>query len=110
MQNQHETFKEFYQTYLLDHADPSCRKVHFVAFLFYVICVGIGIYQKNWWLVLVGLVVGYGLAWVSHLIFEKNRPTTFGKPYWSMRAGRRMFLELLIGRIDMSKRWKKNTL
>lgn len=102
-----KNFKEFYQSYLMDHTHPHSRKVHFAGFGLHLLTLGLGIYFKIWWLPILGIVLSYILAWIGHFKFEKNHPTSFGKPYWSMRAGRKMFFETLIGRIDMTKTWKR---
>lgn len=104
---QYASFPEFYKSYLMDHAHPHSRKVHFAGFGLHLLTLGLGIYFGEVWIALLGIAMSYSLAWVGHFYFEKNKPTTFGKPYWSMRAGRKMFVETLIGRLDMSTDWNK---
>jgi hypothetical protein len=43
-------------------------------------------------------IVGYGLAWFSHAVFEKNMPTIFRYPLWNLFADFKMFFEHLLGR------------
>lgn len=43
-------------------------------------------------------IFGYGFAWVSHAAVEKNKPTTFKYPVWSLVSDFKMFFELLIGK------------
>ena len=45
-------------------------------------------------------VAGYGMAWVGHYVFEKNRPATFGSPkhaVWSLRGDFRMWKHMVMG-------------
>jgi hypothetical protein len=107
---EYKNFKEFYPAYLMDHANPHSRKVHFLGFASFLIGIGVGYATGEWLVLFLGIALGYALSWVGHYYFEKNKPTTFGKPYWSMRAGRRMFLEMLIGRLDMRRDWNKTGL
>jgi NAD(P)-dependent dehydrogenase (short-subunit alcohol dehydrogenase family) len=45
-----------------------------------------------------GLVVGYGCAWLGHFYFEKNRPATFHFPIYSFMADFKLIYCLLTGR------------
>jgi hypothetical protein len=105
MKTTYASFNEFYPAYLMDHKDPMSRKIHFVGFGIYLLGNVLGLVLWSWWPVIACTVVGYLMSWFGHYYFERNKPTSFGKPYWSMRAGRKMFLEMLIGRLDMSKNW-----
>ncbi|EQD51118.1 hypothetical protein B1A_13192, partial [mine drainage metagenome] len=54
--------------------------------------------QNAWWLFLAP-VLGYGCAWLGHGLFEKNRPATFGHPFWSLIGDARMFWDMVRGRL-----------
>ena len=43
-------------------------------------------------------IFGYGFAWFSHAVIEKNKPTTFKYPLWSLISDFKLFFELLIGK------------
>ncbi|MFM8691185.1 MAG: Mpo1-like protein, partial [Limnohabitans sp.] len=45
------------------------------------------------------LLSGYGLAWVGHFVFEKNRPASFRRPLYSFMGDWVMFKDILTGRI-----------
>lgn len=94
-----KTFPEFYQFYLTEHSKMWTRIFHFVGTFLVLWVVGYVIYSGKerflWYLP----IVGYGIAWLSHLIFEKNKPATFKYPLWSLLSDFRMFFELLTGKI-----------
>jgi hypothetical protein len=45
-------------------------------------------------------VIGYGPAWASHFAIEKNKPASFGHPFWSFRADLRQVWKFYAGRLD----------
>ncbi len=93
------SFREFYPFYLREHADPVCRRLHFVGTSLVIGFLLAALFTRNpWWLV--GMpVAGYGFAWVGHYFFEHNRPATFKYPLWSFFGDWVMYRDMLIGRI-----------
>ena len=51
------------------------------------------------WL-LVAPAIGYGCAWFSHAMIEKNQPATFTYPLWSLRGDLNMLGLWLTGRLE----------
>ncbi|MCH8325432.1 MAG: DUF962 domain-containing protein [Bacteroidetes bacterium] len=105
MNNKFNSFQEFYVYYLSEHKNKTCRALHFIGttlvltfFLKAVFYASI----LNWILV---PTVGYGFAWVGHFFFEKNKPSTFSYPLWSLLSDFKLFFEILIGTksLDTSK-------
>ena len=93
------SFAEFYPYYLSEHANRTCRRLHFagttlaLAFLLHAFS------TLNFWWLLAALVCGYAFAWVGHFFFEKNRPATFTYPFYSFLGDWVMWKDLLTGRL-----------
>ena len=48
-------------------------------------------------------VAGYGLAWIGHFVYEKNRPASWGgvqEFVWSLRGDLRMWRYMVAGMMD----------
>jgi hypothetical protein len=54
----------------------------------------------RWWLFPLGLILGYGCAWLGHFLIEKNRPATFRYPLWSFMGDYKMIGMMVTGRIS----------
>ena len=93
-----KTFEEFYKFYLTEHSKTGTRIFHFLGTLLvfcviaYVISSG---KERFLWYV---PIFGYGFAWFSHSVIEKNKPATFKYPIWSLISDFKMFFELLVGK------------
>lgn len=96
----YDTFAQFYPWYLTQHDSRPCRRAHFLgtsaAIAAIVQCAVSG---NPWWL-LAALASGYGGAWIGHFFFEKNRPATFGYPWYSFRADWVMYWQMLTGKLS----------
>jgi hypothetical protein len=93
------SFAEFYPFYLSEHANRTCRRLHFVGTSLGLACLAAALATLTPWWLLAGLLIGYAFAWVGHFVFEKNRPATFSYPLWSFMGDWVMWSEILRGRI-----------
>ncbi len=99
MDTEYQSFEEFYPYYLSEHSDRSCRRLHFVGSTAALICAAIALFTLSPAWLLLGVVLGYGFAWVGHFFFEQNRPATFKYPWLSFRGDWVMYRDMLTGRI-----------
>lgn len=94
------TYDAFWPYYLREHADPNTRLVHAIGTILGVSLLATGLLFGPAWLMLAGIVVGYASAWGAHMLIERNRPTTFTYPWWSLRSDFRLVWLMLNGRLD----------
>ena len=93
------SFAEFYPYYLDEHRNRSSRRLHFVGSCGVLVLLAVAVVTSDWRWVLGALGCGYGLAWIGHFVFEKNRPATFRHPVYSFLGDWAMFRDILRGRI-----------
>lgn len=98
---QFRSFAEFYPYYLGEHANPTCRRLHFVGTALVIAVFAYALGSGRWTLLLLLPLVGYGFAWAGHFFFEKNRPATFSHPWYSLAGDFAMFRDILLGRIAL---------
>jgi hypothetical protein len=98
-----KSFEEFYPYYLEEHSNRTNRRLHFVGTSAGLLVVLYGLSTLNpatiGWSLLVALFIGYGMAWIGHFVFEKNKPATFQYPWMSYKGDWRMWWETLTGKI-----------
>ncbi|HTM23427.1 MAG TPA: DUF962 domain-containing protein, partial [Kofleriaceae bacterium] len=95
------TFEEFWPYYVSQHMDPRCRQLHFAGTSLALGCVAISpVFPPA---LLAAPVVGYGLAWIGHFAFERNKPASWRSARhfaWSLRGDLRMFRHMLSGTME----------
>ena len=93
------SFAEFYRFYLSEHHNVTCRRLHFFGTLGGLFCLLqlITTLHPSW--LAIGLVWGYGMTWLGHFGFEKNKPASLRQPMYSFAGDWMMFKDILIGRI-----------
>jgi hypothetical protein len=99
METRYRTFKEFYPFYLRQHANSTCRRLHFARSSIVLLLVALVVVTGEVALLWLLPVVGYGFAWVGHFFFEHNRPATFQYPLFSLMGDWVMFRDMLAGRV-----------
>ncbi|HEY6167325.1 MAG TPA: DUF962 domain-containing protein [Verrucomicrobiae bacterium] len=93
------SFREFYPWYLGEHSQVANRALHFIGTAMVLGGVILAVALRKAWVLFLVPVVGYGCAWIGHLVFERNKPATFGHPFYSLAADFLMFWHILTGRI-----------
>uniref|UniRef100_A0A1D1XNP6 Putative membrane protein ycf1 n=1 Tax=Anthurium amnicola TaxID=1678845 RepID=A0A1D1XNP6_9ARAE len=93
------SLEEFWAFYVGQHSKAATRRWHFFGTLSALLCL-IGSPLLTRWLLLAAPLLGYGLAWYSHLFVEGNSPASFGHPIWSFLCDLRMFALMLTGQMD----------
>jgi hypothetical protein len=93
------TYREFWPRYLAAHADPRTRALHYAGTGAGLILLLASVVTRSWWWLVAAPVVGYACAWTGHLVFEHNKPETFGHPFWSLYSDFRMLALFLAGQL-----------
>ena len=92
-------FADFYPFYLGEHANRTCRRLHFVGSSLALLCMVMLFASGRPQYLLYALLCGYGFAWVGHFVFEKNTPASFKRPLYSFMGDWVMYKDLWTGRI-----------
>jgi hypothetical protein len=91
------TYEEFWPYYVSQHLHPVTRAMHVLGTTLAILAVVAAIVFRAP-LVLIGVpLLGYGFAFASHFIWEKNKPASFGHPLWSFRADLRQLWKAYAG-------------
>ncbi|HEV3155175.1 MAG TPA: DUF962 domain-containing protein [Candidatus Baltobacteraceae bacterium] len=94
------SFSEFWPRYLNAHRDPRTRLFHVAGTVAASTLVLAAIAARKPWMAAAALAAGYGPAWFSHAVFERNKPETFRAPFASLAADYVMAWHVLRGTID----------
>jgi hypothetical protein len=92
-------YREFWPRYLAAHADRRTRALHYLGTGAALGLLAAFAATRDWWWLVAMPIAGYAFAWLGHAIFEKNRPETFSRPFWSLYSDFRMFFLFLAGRL-----------
>ena len=93
------TYTEFWPRYLAAHADRRTRGLHYLGTGAALLMLMAFAVTGSWWWLIAAPLVGYGCAWTAHVVFEHNKPETFGHPFWSLYSDFRMLALFLAGRL-----------
>lgn len=93
------SFAEFWPTYVRAHSREKTRMLHAIGSVLAVVMLGLAFAVSLWFLIAVP-IVGYAFAWYGHFFVEKNKPATFGHPFYSLAADYRMLFLMMAGRMD----------
>jgi hypothetical protein len=96
----YDKFAQFYPYYLSQHEHKLCRRAHFLGTTSAIAAVVQYVVSPDPWWLLLAVVSGYGGAWIGHFFYEKNRPATFGHPWYSFCADWVMYWEMLTGKLS----------
>jgi hypothetical protein len=101
MATRFSSFAEFYPFYLEQHANRTCRVLHFIGtWLVVAVAVFAFVRDEAVWLWLMPLL-GYGFAWIGHFFFEHNRPATFRHPFYSLLGDFVMWKDIMAGKVKL---------
>src|SRR6266540_3408354 len=93
------SFTEFWPHYVAEHSRRATRLLHLIGTGIGIACAAVFIAAGRWWLFPLGLVPGYGAAWIAHFFIEKNKPATFQHPLWSFIGDYKMIALMLTGKM-----------
>jgi len=81
--------------------NPINRRLHFFGSLLTIIVVLFVIFTQTWIALILVPILGYGFAWIGHYFVEKNKPTTFTYPLYSLMGDWVMFKDILTGKMKL---------
>ena len=95
------SFDDFYPFYLGEHANRTCRRLHFTGTSIAVVLLGAAVVSQRWWLIAIAFLQGYAFAWIGHFFFEHNKPATFKYPWFSLLGDWRLWWDMLSGKVPI---------
>jgi hypothetical protein len=97
--HQYKSLRDFFPFYMSQHANRTCRRLHFIGTTLGLVLAVVAVLTQTWWLLAVAIVQGYAWAWVGHFGFEHNKPATFKYPWLSYLGDWKMWWQMLTGKI-----------
>ncbi len=99
-----DSFRQYYAYYLTQHTDPVCRTLHFIGSTLVLVTLATAVATRNPWLLPLMPLIGYGFAWVGHFAFERNKPASFGHPFYALACDWVMWWEMATGKVPFTGR------
>jgi hypothetical protein len=93
------SYAEFFDFYLAQHSEPANRWLHAIGTTLGLAVAIAAFATRHPWYALLWPVVAYAFAWTGHFVIEKNKPATFGHPWWSLISDFRMLGLMVTGRL-----------
>jgi hypothetical protein len=100
-ESEFDNFHQFYQYYLSEHSQPLNRRLHFAGSIMVLIVILTALLSREWGMLILAPVFGYGFAWAGHYFVEKNKPATLRHPVWSLMGDWVMFKDVMTGKIKL---------
>ena len=94
------SYDEFFTFYLQQHSDPRNRVLHAVGTTLGIAVAVAAFMSGHLRYAFLFLPIAYGFAWTGHFALEKNKPATFGHPFWSFISDFRMLGLMFTGRLS----------
>jgi hypothetical protein len=101
MEQKYTSFIEFYPYYLAEHANSTCRLLHFIGSWLVLLVITYAVMKSHFALLWFIPIIGYGFAWVGHFFYEHNKPATFQYPFYSLMGDWVMFKDILTGKVSL---------
>jgi hypothetical protein len=101
MEQKYTSFSDFYPYYLSEHANGTCRLLHFIGSWLVLSLVAFALITNQLVFLWLIPVIGYGFAWVGHFFYEHNKPATFQYPLYSFMGDWLMFKDILTGKVSL---------
>ena len=100
MSQEYKSFDEFWPIYLRAHQKPATRFCHYVATVVGIGCALGSVVFGVWWLVPLGIFLGYSIAVASHPIIEGNKALVGSHAVWAALSDLKMFVLAASGRLQ----------
>src|SRR6476620_6744759 len=104
MERSAASFEEFWPEYVRAHSNKTNRTLHVIGMSLALACLVAAIFKRRPLLLLLAPVLGYGFAWFGHFFVEKNLPSSFGHPIYSLRANALLWWKTISGEMEAEVR------
>lgn len=94
-----ESFADFWPYYVRAHSKRRTRVLHATGSVLAIAALILA-FAINLWMLIAAPLVGYAFAWYAHFFVERNRPATFGHPFYSLAADYHMVFLMMCGRME----------